>query len=319
MTPDSTLAVTKTCPKDGVHLCTLRCGITSRPVALQQLADAQLVQGKTLGIDATTLEANAARRSIVRRDTGESYAAFLTQLAEASGIATPTRARFDRTRKKKGSNDDWTHPQDPDAKLTKLKDGRTHLAHKAEHAVDLETGAIVSVTVQDADDGDTTTMGETLSTAAAQVETVLPAAAGVTEIVADTGYHSNQTQSRVAHAATDGRRHAAQPPRPRDGILRRPDRPLERVLGPRPALVVARSAGGSADRLDHTTTSARADRSRKCCFHHGLLGGTKRDGCGTNPGVCWGFSWRRRPTGAQDFWLAFSPLRRCSREGVDGF
>ena len=163
---------------------------------LQQLADAQLVQGKTLGIDATTLEANAALRSIVRRDTGESYAAFLTQLAEASGIATPTRAelaRFDRTRKKKGSNDDWTHPQDPDAKITKLKDGRTHLAHKAEHAVDLETGAVVSVTVQDADDGDTTTMVETLSTAVAQVETVLPAAAGVTEIVADKGYHSNQT------------------------------------------------------------------------------------------------------------------------------
>ena len=163
---------------------------------LQQLADAQLVKGKTLGIDATTLEANAALRSIVRRDTGESYEAFLTQLAEASGIATPTRAelaRFDRTRKKKGSNDDWTHPQDPAAKITKLKAGRTHLAHKAEHAVDLETGAVVSVTVQDADDGDTTTMVETLSTAAEQVETVLPAAAGVTEIVADKGYHSNQT------------------------------------------------------------------------------------------------------------------------------
>ena len=163
---------------------------------LQQLADAQLVKGKTLGIDATTLEANAALRSIVRRDTGESYEAFLTQLAEASGIATPTRAelaRFDRTRKKKGSNDDWTHPQDPAAKITKLEAGRTHLAHKAEHAVDLETGAVVSVTVQDADDGDTTTMVETLSTAAEQVETVLPAAAGVTEIVADKGYHSNQT------------------------------------------------------------------------------------------------------------------------------
>ena len=93
---------------------------------LQQLADAELVQGQTIGIDATTLEANAALRSIVRRDTGESYEAFLTRLAEASGIATPTRAelaRFDRTRKKKGSIDDWTHPQDPDAKITKLKDG----------------------------------------------------------------------------------------------------------------------------------------------------------------------------------------------------
>jgi Transposase domain (DUF772) len=110
---------------------------------LQRLADAGLVKGKTVGIDARTLEANAALRSIVRRDTGQSYHDFLTKLAQASGIETPTRAdlaRLDRKRKKKGSNDDWTHPHDPDAKITKMKDGRTHLAHKAEHAVDLETG-----------------------------------------------------------------------------------------------------------------------------------------------------------------------------------
>jgi transposase len=122
---------------------------------LQRLADAGLVRGKTVGIDATTLEANAALRSILRRDRSESYHDFLTKLAQASGIETPTRAdlaRIDRKRKKKGSNDDWTHPHDPDAKITKMKDGRTHLAHKAEHAVDLETGAIVGLTVQDADD-----------------------------------------------------------------------------------------------------------------------------------------------------------------------
>ena len=85
----------------------------------------------------------------MRRDTGETYQDFLTKLAQASGIETPTRAdlaQLDRKRKKKGSNDDWTHPHDPDAKITKMKDGRTHLAHKAEHAVDLETGAIVGVT-----------------------------------------------------------------------------------------------------------------------------------------------------------------------------
>jgi transposase len=136
---------------------------------LQRLADAGLVKGKTIGLDATTLEANAALRSIVRRDTGESYEAFLTRLAQASGIETPTRedlARLDRTRPKKGSNDDWTHPLDPDAKITKMKDGRTHLAHKAEHAVDLETGAVVAVTVQDADDGDAATSVETLIDAA---------------------------------------------------------------------------------------------------------------------------------------------------------
>ena len=131
-----------------------------------------LVKGKTVGIDATTLEANAALRSIVRRDTGESYQEFLTTLAQASAIETPTRAdlaRIDRKRKKKGSNDNWTHPHDPDAKITKMKDGRTHLAHKAEHAADLETGAIVGVTVQDADAGDTTTGRETLITAAEQI------------------------------------------------------------------------------------------------------------------------------------------------------
>ena len=108
------------------------------------LATTDLVKGQTIGIDATTLEANAALRSIVRRDSGETYQEFLTRLAQASGIETPTRAdlaRVDRKRPKKGRNTDWRHPHDPDARITKMKDGRTHLAHKAEHAVDLETGA----------------------------------------------------------------------------------------------------------------------------------------------------------------------------------
>ena len=112
------------------------------------LATADLVKGTPIGIDATTLEANAALRSIVRRDSGETYQEFLTRLAQASGIETPTRAdlaRWDRTRPKKGRNTDWRHPHDPDARITKMKDGRTHLAHKAEHAVDVETGAIVGV------------------------------------------------------------------------------------------------------------------------------------------------------------------------------
>ena len=181
---------------------------------LQQLADAHLVQGHTVGIDATTLEANAAMRSIVRRDTGESYDAFLTRLAEASGLATPTRAelaRFDRTRKKKGSNDDWRHPHDPDAKIAKMKDGRTHLAHTAEHVVDLETGAIVGVTVQGADEGDTTTMVETLITAAEQVEAV--GGAGIVEVVGDKGYHSNETM--VGFAELGVRSYVSEPDRGR--------------------------------------------------------------------------------------------------------
>ena len=169
-----------------------------------------------MGIDATTLEANAALRSIVRRDTGAGYETFLHGLAEASGIPTPTRAelaRFDRKRPKKGSNDDWTHPQDPDATITRMKDGRTRLAHKAEHAVDLETGAVVGVTVQDADAGDTKTMVETLITAAEQVEAVLPAGPGLAEVVGDKGYHSNETL--VALAELGLRSYVSEPARGR--------------------------------------------------------------------------------------------------------
>src|ERR1700712_3199443 len=166
---------------------------------LQILATEDLVRGKTIGIDATTLEANAALRSIVRRDSGETYDEFLTRLAQASGIETPTRAdlaRVDRNGPKKGRNKDWRHPHDPDARITKMQHGRTHLAHKAEHAVDMETGAIVGVTVQGADQGDTTTIAETITAAAEDLDAVAATTDGKTrvieEVVADTGYHSNR-------------------------------------------------------------------------------------------------------------------------------
>jgi len=166
----------------------------------QCLGIAGLIKGETLAIDATTLEANAALRSIVRRDTGETYNDFLTKLAQASGIETPTRAdlaKLDRKRKNKGSNEDWEHPHDPDARITKMKDGRTHLAHKAEHAVDLETGAIVAVTLQEADQGDTTTIQTTLPEAVEQLEAVAAVTDGTVktgeELVTDKGYHSKQT------------------------------------------------------------------------------------------------------------------------------
>ena len=184
---------------------------------LERLSAAGLVRGKTVGIDATTLEANAAMRSIERRDTGESHEAFIRRLAEASGVETPTRAelaRFDRSRKnKKTSNKEWKSPQDPDAKIAKMKDGRTHLAHKAEHGVDMDTGAIVAVTVQDASDGDTATLPETLIMAAEQVEAVQPNGVGVEEVVADKGYHSDATL--VALDTTGVRSHVSEPERGR--------------------------------------------------------------------------------------------------------
>jgi transposase len=169
---------------------------------LKVLAEAGLLDGKTVGIDATTLEANAAMRSIVRRGTQEGYQEFLARLARASGIETPTReelAKLDQSRKNKASNDDWYNPFDPDAKITKMKDGRTHLAHKAEHAVDMKTGAIVAVTLQPADRGDTASIGETIDQAGEQVMDVLSdeqaggpvSEAVLTEVVADKGYHSD--------------------------------------------------------------------------------------------------------------------------------
>ena len=170
---------------------------------LQVLAKRKLLDGKTLGIDATTLEANAALRSIVRKDTGEGYQEFLEHLAEESGIETPTRqdlARLDRKRRRKGSNEDWENPFDPDAKITKMKDGRTHLAHKAEHAVDMKTGAIVAVTLQPANHGDTTSIEQTITQADDNLVAVMkdePACQQLSkqvlrEVVADKGYHSNE-------------------------------------------------------------------------------------------------------------------------------
>ena len=209
----------------------------------QRLVAAGLLKGRTIAIDATTLEANAAMRSIVRRDTGESYQAFLTRLAETSGIQTPTRealARLDRKRKKKTSNKDWTNPHDPDAKVTKMKDGRTHLAHKAEHAVDLETGAIVAVTVQGADQGDTTTIGETATAAADQIEDAqadVDEPQALEEIIGDKGYHSNQ--SMVDLEAVGIRSYIAEPDRGRRDWSKQPDaqapvyRNRRRMRGPR--------------------------------------------------------------------------------------
>jgi transposase len=177
------------------------------------LADRGLIQGKRVGIDATTLEASAAMRSSVRRDTGESYEEFLTGLAKASGMATPTRedlARLDRKRKKRTSNKEWMSPTDADARITKMKDGRTHLAHKAEHAVDLDTGAVVAVTLQEADKGDTPPLDVTLCEAGETVAELAGRAAelhpddkpkvnlnSIEEVVADKGYHSGAALERV--------------------------------------------------------------------------------------------------------------------------
>lgn len=168
---------------------------------LNILAEQGLLKGNTISIDGTTLEANAALRSIVHRGTGEAYNEFLKKLAAESGIETPTReqlAKLDRKRPRKGSNEEWESPEDPDSRIVKMKDGRTHLAHKAEHAVDLETGAVVAVVLHSATAGDTQTVLDTLCEAGENICAVAAeTAAGVSaegpaELVLDKGYHSNE-------------------------------------------------------------------------------------------------------------------------------
>jgi len=172
---------------------------------LERLAQSGLIKGKTIGVDSTTLEANAAMKSIVRRDTGESYNEYLERLAEAEGVNAKDAAalrRMDRKRKKKTSNEDWASPSDGDAEITKLKDGRTALAYKAENAVDMETGAIVAVTTHGGAAADTATVEATVIEAGAAVAELVTAEppegkyqvhpGGVEEVVADKGYHSNE-------------------------------------------------------------------------------------------------------------------------------
>jgi transposase len=178
---------------------------------LERLAQAGLIRGKTIGVDSTTLEANAAMKSIVRRDTGESYMTYLKRLAEAEGIDAKDAAallRMDRKRKKKSSNEDWKSPIDDEAEITKLKDGRTALAYKAENAVDMETGAIVAVTTHGGAAADTATVKETVIDAAIAVAGLIAEKTsegeyevhpdGVQEVVADKGYHSNDVALGLA-------------------------------------------------------------------------------------------------------------------------
>jgi transposase len=163
---------------------------------LQRLAEHGLVRGDRIGVDASTMEANAALRTIVRRDTGENYRAMLERLAAESGIATPTAddlVRLDRKREgKRLSNSDWASSVDPEARIARLKDGRTHLAYKPEHAVDLDTAAIVAAEIHPADRGDTATLPETLKAAEAHLAAVdaAPSPEDPAELVADKGYHS---------------------------------------------------------------------------------------------------------------------------------
>jgi transposase len=169
---------------------------------LARVGEAGLLCGQTLGIDASSIEANAALRSIVRKGNGQSYKQFLDALLKAAGIPHPTaeqRRQMDKKRKKKMSNKEWENPHEPEAKIIKLKDGRTHFGYKDEQTVDLDTGAVLSVVVQPGDRGDPQSMPHSVKEAQDNLRSIRegPAAqdksSHVRELVGDKGYHSNGT------------------------------------------------------------------------------------------------------------------------------
>ena len=187
------------------------------------LAKHKLFSGKFLGVDSSTMEANASLKAIVRRDTGENYQEMLLRLAQESGMETPTKAQliaFDKKRKGKTlSNADWASTTDEDARIAKMKDGRTHMAYKSEHVVDLASGAIVSVSVHHADRCDTKTIEATLEQAQSQLEALpgsdAPSAEQPAEVIADKGYHSREVLKALP---THFRSRISEPER--QGILR---------------------------------------------------------------------------------------------------
>ena len=159
-----------------------------------------LLKGKTIAVDATTLEANAAMKSLVRRDTGEDWKAYIKQLAEAEGMEDPSDEdlrRFDKRRKgKKTSNKDWESKTDPSSRVTKMKDGRTHLAYKAEHAVDLDSEVIVGAVIHRADDADPDTVAVTVELSRENLEKA-GSAKQIEEAVLDKGYHKAATLQQL--------------------------------------------------------------------------------------------------------------------------
>jgi len=164
-------------------------------IVLELVAQHKLLDGRTVGVDATTLEADAAMKSIVRKDTDENWEQYVRRLAAEDGVEINSKAdliRYDKQRKKKVSNDEWESPNDPDARITKMKDGTTHLAYKAEHVVDLKTEAILAAEVYHADQADSATLIPSLERAQENLERadVVP---DIEKVVADKGYHKAQT------------------------------------------------------------------------------------------------------------------------------
>ena len=236
---------------------------------LKMAADKKLLKGKTVSVDSTTLEANAAMKTIVRKDTGEDWQEYLKRLAQEAGIENPTAedlVRFDKKRTdKKVSNEDWQSPTDPDSRIAKMKDGTTHLAYKAEHVVDLDTDLVLSATITPANHGD----AETLCDSLAQAQINMKAAgseAEIEEAVADKGYHKASTLEQAR--AFGWRTYVPEPKRPhRSDWTDKPAAHKAAVYANR-----RRVRGGRSKRLQRL----RSERTERSFAHVCETGGGRR-------------------------------------------
>jgi transposase len=235
-----------------------------------------LIDGKTVGVDSTTLEANAAMKSIVRRDTGEDWQAFVTGLMREAGAVGPDEKptveelkRFDKSRQgKKVSNEDWESPNDPDSRIAKMKDGTTHLAYKAEHALDLKTEMILSAEVYYADEGDSQTLEDTIQMAQANLMEA-GSEVWIKDVAADRGYHSAETIATVA-AETPYRTYIPEPRRKAGQTRTWIDKPA----GQRDAVYAnrRRTRGAHGKRLQRL----RSERVERSFAHVCETGGARR-------------------------------------------
>jgi transposase len=236
---------------------------------LKIAADKKLLKGKTVSVDSTTLEANAAMKTIVRKDTGEDWQEYLKRLAKEAGIDNPTAedlVRFDKKRTdKKVSNEDWKSSTDADSRIAKMKDGTTHLSYKAEHVVDLDTDLVLSATITPANHGD----AETLCDSVAQAQINMEAAgseAEIEEAVADKGYHKASTLEQAS--AFGWRTYIPEPKRPhRSDWTDKPAAHKAAVYANR-----RRVRGGRSKRLQRL----RSERTERSFAHVCETGGGRR-------------------------------------------
>jgi transposase len=249
---------------------------------LELAAQHKLLAGKTVAVDSTMLEADAAMKSIVRRDTGEDWKAYLRGLAAEAGLDNPTDEelrRFDKTRKdKKVSNDEWVSPNDPESRIARMKDGTTHLAYKAEHVVDLDTDLVLSAVIYSADRADTDTLTESVIHAQKNI-IAADSPANIEEVVADKGYHAAETLA-VVNEGWQVRTYIPEPKRRSPWKWRERSAAERRaVLGNRRRVRGARSKKLQRSRselIERSFAHVCGTGGARRCWLHGLLKISKR-------------------------------------------